>query len=739
MINRWLYAIAAAAAVSSSALFALNTWTDYRDTLERGWERVDSTVYTLANQTDRALDTSKLVTDRIIDLVRFQGFDHLRGAGWADLSGLADAAPQIASVWVLDADANVVANSMTPTPPPANFSDRPYYEPLKNGQMQYLSPLLYGRVSKVWFFAYNRAIVIDGQFRGIAQTSMHAEHYQGLHEALHLGPDASISIYRKDGALLMRWPLHESDSGANDAASPLFAQHVARSPAGRFEATGRTGQALLTSFRMLPDWPVIVTASVARSTMLAPFWQRFRQNLAMVTLAGLLMVGLTLAALRAGWRAQDASTMLSLETTRVREAKEALEGINEDLERRIEERTREREAALAQLHQSQKLDALGQLTGGVAHDFNNLLTVIIGNLDLLKRRMPDNPALRTLVDQAIEGAERGAALTRRMLTFARRQELEPKTVDLPRMLGGIMALLKQSVGPLVDVLVESGADLRPVRVDPNQLELALLNLAVNARDAMPEGGTMTIRMGAERISGHHASGLPDGEYVRIEIADTGIGMDEATLSRAVEPFFSTKDVGKGTGLGLSMAHGLALQSGGALRLQSAPRQGTTAIMWLPVAQAADEPAAAPQSRPQTRRQPRRLTVLVVDDEPLILMSTAEMVTDLGYTAVEALTADRALKLVSERDDIDLVISDYAMPGMTGAKLAEALRAIRPNLPIIIATGYAETPDASALGLPRLSKPFARKELSSVIERTLIEATEAAKVIPLDRHRGGGRG
>lgn len=721
MVNRSLHAILAAVAVAGTTLFALITWTDYRAALERGSEHIESTAYTLANQTDRALETSRLVTDRMIDTVRINGFDHLRGAGWGEFSALAKAAPQIKSVWVIDEDGNVIASSVSPVAS-GKVSDRPYFKALKNGQAVHLSPLFHDPVSNAWFCAYSRPILIDGQFRGIAQTWMHAEHYRGLHEALRLGPHASLAIYRRDGALLLRWPLRDGDSGANEARSSLFTRHVARSPAGHFEETGPAGQTLLTSFRVLADSPVLVTASIPRATMLAPFWQRFQRNLALFALGGVIMAGLTLAAIQAAQRE--------------RQANEALGQANEDLERRIEERTREREAAFAQLHQSQKLDALGQLTGGVAHDFNNLLTAILGNLDLLKRRMPEDAALKRLIDQAIEGAERGATLTRRMLAFARRQDLQPKSVDLPGMLGGLMGLLRQSAGPLVEVHVQSGADLRPVRVDPGQLELALLNLASNARDAMPDGGTLTIGIEHERIVAGHVSGLPGGEYVRIEVADTGTGMNEATLARAVEPYFSTKDPGKGTGLGLSIIHGFALQSGGALRLNSRVGHGTSVILWLPVAEAPAEEQAAPAHAYERRRQPRRLTVLVVDDEPLILMSTAELVTDLGYTAIEALTADRALKLVKERDDIDLVISDYAMPGMTGARLARDLRKIRPDLPIIIATGYAEAPDASELGLPLLSKPYVQNELASVIERTLTDAAEAAKVISLDRHRGG---
>ncbi|MGH6970645.1 MAG: ATP-binding protein, partial [Caulobacteraceae bacterium] len=260
----------------------------------------------------------------------------------------------------------------------------------------------------------------------------------------------------------------------------------------------------------------------------------------------------------------------------------ALEALNADLERRIETRTREREEALAQLFEAQKIDTIGQLTGGVAHDFNNLLMAMLGSLELLRKRLANDAGALRLIDNALKGAERGAALTQRLLAFARRQELRPEPVNIPDLVGGIRDLLGRSLGPSVAVVERLADRLPPVLADSNQLELALMNLALNARDAMPEGGTLTIAARETENAGE--AGLPPGRYVVLSVADTGVGMDEQTRARAAEPFFTTKGTGKGTGLGLSMVHGLAAQSGGALTIHSRPGEGARVDLFLPRAE-----------------------------------------------------------------------------------------------------------------------------------------------------------
>jgi signal transduction histidine kinase len=395
----------------------------------------------------------------------------------------------------------------------------------------------------------------------------------------------------------------------------------------------------------------------------------------------------------------------------------ALRHLNEDLEHRIELRTREREEAMAQLFEAQKLDTIGQLTGGVAHDFNNLLMAALGSLNLLKKRLPEDERSHRLLDNALQAAERGAALTQRLLAFARRQELNPQAVDLIRLVAGIEGLLQRAVGPEIQLRNNLPAHLPAALVDGNQLELALLNLAVNARDAILQDGIITIEAREADISPDKPqNGLMPRRYICLRVKDTGSGMDEETLSRAAEPFFTTKGLGKGTGLGLSMVHGLAAQSGGSLRLESKLGQGTLAELWLPVAEeTANIVVIEDVAGPSGHAPAASLAILVVDDDPLVSIGTTAMIEDLGHLVAEASSASQALEILKHDQRFDLVITDHAMPGMSGSELAKFIFSTYPGLPVILASGYAELLDDSGLaGLHRLSKPFTQEQLASAI-------------------------
>jgi signal transduction histidine kinase len=414
---------------------------------------------------------------------------------------------------------------------------------------------------------------------------------------------------------------------------------------------------------------------------------------------------------------------------RVAERTAELARANAELEQRVEERTREREEALAQVHEMQKLESLGQLTGGVAHDFNNLLMAVLGNLELAKKYLPDNRRVLRLIDGAIQGAERGAALTKRMLAFARRQELRPEAVHIEKLVDTMIEMLRRSLGPTIRIATDFEAGLAPVLVDPNQLELALLNLAVNARDAMPFGGALTITGRCERVKAGEVNGLAPGEYVCIGIKDTGSGMDDATLRRATEPFFTTKGPGRGTGLGLSMVDGLVAQSGGVMRLDSRPTIGTTVELWLPVSIPHDLYQPKPSEALLLAGETRAFRVLVVDDDAMVAAGTAAMIEDLGHSVIEVESARRALEVLSAQSDIDIVITDYAMPGMTGGELAAEIHRMRPGLPVVIATGYSEAPQEIAL--PRLNKPYRQESLATLFARLLgsLSASPPATLAP----------
>jgi len=398
----------------------------------------------------------------------------------------------------------------------------------------------------------------------------------------------------------------------------------------------------------------------------------------------------------------------------------ALADLTATLELRVQDRTTDlvkevaaRERAQEQLLQSQKMESIGQLTGGVAHDFNNLLMAVMANLELLRKRLKEDERSQHLISGALEGAKRGAALTRRMLTFARQQELETRSADLRALVAGMHELLDRTLGPQIELRFDLPEGLPAARLDANQIELAILNLAINARDAMPDGGTICI--GLDRAVPPADKNLGKAEYLRLRLSDTGSGMDEATLKRAVEPFFSTKPPGKGTGLGLSMVHGLAVQLNGMLELESAPGKGTTATLWLPVA---PQPPSPQPVAPERTGGGRRATILVVDDDPLVAMSTVEMLEDLGHQVIEANSANQALEILGDGRSVDLMLTDLAMPGMTGTELAEAARRRRPDMPILLATGYADVTTGQKITLPRLSKPYMQSELRDEIDRLL---------------------
>lgn len=385
---------------------------------------------------------------------------------------------------------------------------------------------------------------------------------------------------------------------------------------------------------------------------------------------------------------------------------------------------KELETAREALFHSQKMEAIGQLTGGVAHDFNNLLMAVSSSLDLLGRRMPNDPQLRRLLDNAIEGAQRGATLTQRMLAFARRQQLTVHSIDLTRLLAGMNDLVQRSIGPEWPISTIFPLKLPLVRADANQLEMALLNLIVNARDATPHGGPILISATCEELCSDEVAGAPPclspGDYVRLVVKDRGEGMDAETLRRATEPFFTTKGVGKGTGLGLPMVHGMAQQIGGTFELLSKQDEGTSAVLWLPVAEEAPivvpEPERAGEALPATRR----LTILAVDDDALVLLNTVALLEDLGHRVIEAGSGEDAIALFCNESDVDLLISDQAMPGMSGVELIEAIDGLRPGTPAIVASGYGDGIESPGRRVVRLSKPFSQSQLAKAIREAMGE-------------------
>jgi signal transduction histidine kinase/CheY-like chemotaxis protein len=438
---------------------------------------------------------------------------------------------------------------------------------------------------------------------------------------------------------------------------------------------------------------------------------------------------LELAAFRIEPAEKNQVAVLFQDITSRRAAETALQELNATLENRVAEAVAENQRdqqklaqAAAQMHEMAKLETLGQLTGGVAHDFNNLLTPIVGALDMLRRQHEGDERSNRLISGALQASQRAATLVQRLLSFARRQHLEARTIDVGDLVEGMHDLVQRTIGPHIRVQVEIIPGLPPARIDPGQLELAILNLAVNARDAMPGGGN--LKLVVDDVDASERDGVKHGKYIRLAVQDAGVGMDEATLNRAIEPFFTTKGQGEGTGLGLSMVHGLAAQSGGRFKIRSKVGKGTTAEIWLPAVEGRAD--GLRKGDEELAIQPRRACILLVDDEPLVRLATAEMLREMGHNVIEAESGAAALSKLQSEDEIDLIITDYLMPAMRGSELADEVHKLLPDMPVLLLTGYAHLAKGEAVGIRRLAKPFREADLAREVADLLKEETPAER-------------
>jgi signal transduction histidine kinase/ActR/RegA family two-component response regulator len=418
-----------------------------------------------------------------------------------------------------------------------------------------------------------------------------------------------------------------------------------------------------------------------------------------------------------------------------RDSEEQLLRLNAELEARVIERTAQLEAEAAErleaeatIRQMQKIESIGQLTGGIAHDFNNMLAIVTGSLDMAKRRLrgDEDPRIAASLDAAAEGARRAAVLTQRLLAFARQQPLAPQALDANRLVSGMSELIRRTIGESIAVETVLGGGLWSCFADAAQLENALINLAVNARDAMPEGGRLTIETANARLDDLYSAANPDvapGQYVMLDVTDTGVGMAAEVIERAFDPFYTTKGPGQGTGLGLSQVFGYVKQSGGHVKIYSEPGRGTTIRVYLPrhygpAATGAEErppPADLPLGRPE-------LVILVVEDEEQVRVMTVEALRELGYSVVEAPDGDTALARLETLARVDLLFTDVVMPGMNGRELAGQVRAARPGTPVVFTTGYSRNAiihnDMLDPGVAFLAKPFTIEQLARKVAETI---------------------
>lgn len=596
---------------------------------------------------------------------------------------------QIISVWIENENGDIQASS-TEWKAGSNASGRDFFEAQRPpGAHDFVSPVYRGKSTGLDNFAVSRRRTAkDGKFAGIVHVNFTPEYFSRFFaDAAPQLVHAAI-LMRDDGSVLARDPVRATDMRLS-SDSPLM-QAIARSRDSGFLSgkSSMDGKSRIYAYRKVGAYPVYVGFGI-ETALMVNHWIRDMAPFAFAAAAAsAILVMMSWQSLRG--RQKERLLLVQLRQAMVQ----------------LERETAQREAAEEHRHQAQKTEAIGQLSAGIAHDFNNLLAVIMGSLELLQRHMlkADGKAVRLLTN-ARQSAERGAELTKRLLSFGRRQTLAPAPVALPKLVMDMSSLLRSAIGSGITLETIFPATVSRAMVDANQLELALLNLAANARDAMDGAGTLTI----QAFDAPGSVGL-----VVLSVTDTGSGMDAATLARATEPFFTTKGVGKGTGLGLSMVYGLAAQSGGEFVLRSAPGAGTTAEIWLPVALSSTLPASATgRDRPAGAiRAPR--TVMVVDDDPLVLESVGAMLEDMGHAVVPVGSGAEALDLLPSKPDADLVLTDQAMPGMTGLQLAAAVGRVRPDLPVLLMTGFAEHAEVKSSGLPLIAKPFQQDALASAI-------------------------
>jgi len=686
-----------------AAVFALAAWRSYIDAFRDAGERARYISYMLEEHALKTLDSMTLVlrtTDRHLRGVDWETIRTSRSL-WTQVRDLQQLTEQVGSIFVVDRDGNNPLTTRVFPPTDLNFADRDYvYEHKGADRGVYVSRNYMGRISQGPIFNLSiRRSSPDGQFDGVIGVSGSVDYFLNFYASAGIPGDRyTVVLLRDDGAPVVRYPA-TGDSPASFAPDSPALRDVQEHDALIFTDTSPAdGIERLYSAKKLKGFPLAVLYGIDRSTII----EAWRQEL----LAwGAISATVGTALFLISWLALRRTRNEARATARWREA-------SAELLQEIEKRAQLEAVVL----QTQKQEAIGQITGGISHDFNNLLAVILGNLELLQRRLSGDERAGRLVDNAMNGARRGAALTQRLLAFARRQDLSPRILDIRSLVEGMDDLIRGSLGPEVDIATDLAAPLPAVRVDRNQLEMALLNIVINARDATLPGGRITISAREVGVMSREPDGLVPGRYVCLGVTDTGIGMDEATLARATEPFFTTKGIGKGTGLGLSMVYGFALQSGGVFRLRSRVNQGTTAEIWLPSAgyRSESRPASATEPlRPSAAKQRHR--VLVVDDDALVAEAVVAMLEDLGHRAIHVLSGYRALEALEREPSITLVITDQVMPGMSGLQLARRIRERWPALPILLASGHGELSEKAELGLPLLSKPFREQDLARALE------------------------
>ena len=685
-------------------VFAAAAWKSYNDAFRHAEERARYISLLLEEHALKTLDSLTLVLRTADQLLKGVDWETIRTSPvlWQRVKDLQLLTEQVGAIFVIDgAGKNLLTTRVFP-PTDIDFSDRDYFYELRDEDRRvHVSRNYVGKISNETIFnvSIRRSSPEDG-FDGVIGISGFVDYFMSFYATAGMANDRyTITLLRDDGAAVVHYPRMEGDIQFSPDTPAVRQLH--EHDAVVFTATSPSdGIERIYSAKKLKGFPLAVLYGIERQTVIAAWRQELLSWGSLFAAVGTALFLISWIALRRT-RAEAQAVLRWRETSA-------------DLLNETEKRA-ELEAIVLQ---AQKQEAIGQITGGISHDFNNLLAVILGNLELLQRRLGSDERANRLLDGAMKGARRGAALTQRLLAFARRQDLSPRVFEVRSLIEGMDDLLRNSLGPEVEMSMDIAAGLPAVRVDKNQLEMALLNIVINARDATLPGGRITISACEATVAGREGDGLAAGDYVCLAVADTGIGMDEATLRQATEPFFTTKGLGKGTGLGLSMVHGFALQSGGIFRLRSRVNVGTVAEIWLPSVGYRVESHPATAATRQAQKTAGSLRVLVVDDDPLVGEAVVAMLEDLGHVGLHVPSGFRAIEALERDPAINLIITDHVMPGMSGLQLARRVRERWPDLPILLASGHGELTGKAELNLPLLSKPFRERDLAQALDALL---------------------
>ena len=694
--NRIARPLRLACIILPALLFGGLAWVDYWLELDRTHADIITSTNAVAEHARTVMETADLVITRVLNHIDQQTWQTLATTPQTHefLAQLRHELPQIEAIYLVDPDGLIAASSRAYPMPHYDVHSTGYFlnAMAANPDAPVISPPFAGTKSGTAGFMISRARMRDGKFDGVVGVTVSRQYFESFYGAILERPDASaVGLFSTDGAVLVRFPALANHVAQLPLTDRMMQAVRAGATAGLISGpSSEDGTARIGGFRKLDDLPLLAGYGIDRWVFLA----NWGIHAGVMAFCAVLLSTLLLFALK-----------LVRRNAEIEHA--GLRQLVAETERRLQ--------VEARAQQGQKMEALGRLTGGVAHDFNNLLAVILGSLELLLRRESDARNVR-LLTAATEAAKRGAKLTAQMLAFSRNQEIALQPVDVNSVIRAMDELLLRTLGPETQLSYDLAADLWPALADVTQLELALLNLAVNARDAMPAGGQLSFRTCNTGAAHQVAPSLAPGEYVCIVISDTGFGMSDEIRARALEPFFTTKQPGGGTGLGLSMVAGFLNDVGGGLTIDSTQGHGTAISLYLPRSRIAPV-VAAPSPATTTATGSHR--ILLVDDDDGVRLSVRATLEELGHTVIEAKGGAAALELLAQGRNFSLLMLDFAMPMMNGAELAARITADWTDAPILFVTGYVENDGLrpwSARGYRTLRKPFSSHELAEAIGR-----------------------